>query len=180
MGGWYSIRSRLILKIKWLLPLSARHVQRWFRCSLSLSKSATDFPRLVPRCGARRLGSPVKLVRIVYMRLKVAMVQNEEGPVILVRIVMMMMKVTVLWKVYEEGRPVTLMMIVVMMKVTIVWMKMVAGQPVSFLSQGSMDYESCWEISKTQVSHLSRVNICPSTESDPVVALDRTSEGSSL
>ena len=42
---------------------------------------------------------------------------------------------------YEEGGPVTL--IVVMMKVTIVWMKMVAGQPVSFLSQGSMDYESC-------------------------------------
>ena len=57
--------------------------------------SATDFPRLGLRCGARRLGSPVKLVRVVYMRLKVAMVQNEEGPVILVRIVMMMMKVTV-------------------------------------------------------------------------------------
>ena len=37
----------------------------------------------------------MKLVRVVYMRLKVAMVQNEEGPVILVRIVMMMMKVTV-------------------------------------------------------------------------------------
>ena len=93
-------------------------------------------------------------------------------------IVMIMMKVTVLWSVYEEGGPVTL--IVVMMKVTIVWMKMVAGQPVSFLSQGSMDYESCWEISKTQVSHLSRVNISSSTESDPVVAFDRTSQGSSL
>ena len=79
---------------------------------------------------------------------------------------------------YEEGGPVTL--IVVMMKVTIVWMKMVAGQPVSFLNQGSMDYKSCCEISKTQVSHLSRVNICSSTESDPVIALDRTSEGSSL
>ena len=57
---------------------------------------------------------------------------------------------------------------------------MVAGQPVSFLNQGSMDYKSCCEISKTQVSHLSRVNICSSTESDPVVASDRTSEGSSL